>query len=72
MTETLKIIPSSVLDDNEHSWEQPFLRDHMQKLIYLIIENYVDKRLKHESNKMGDLKFRTRMLYNKLTIFKGE
>ena len=49
-----------------------FLRDHRQKLIYLIIENNVDKRLKHESIKMGDLKFRMRMLYNKLTIFKGE
>jgi len=59
-------------DDNEHSLEQEFLDDHRQKLIYLIIQNYLDKRLKHESDKMGDLKFRTRMLYNKLTIFNGE
>jgi len=37
VTETLKIIPSSVLDDNEYFFEQAFLRDHRQTLIYLII-----------------------------------
>ena len=72
VTESLKIIPPSVLDDDNHSSDQEFLNDHRHKLIYLIVQSYIDTRLKHESDKLGDIKFRTRMHNNKMTIFKGE
>lgn len=72
VTETLKILPPRVFDDRKHILEQEPLYDHRQQLIYLVIQNYVDKRLKHESDKVNDLKSRIRMFYNKLTIFKGQ
>lgn len=68
----MKILPPHIFDDGEHMLDQEPLYDHRQQLIYLIIQNYVDKRLKHESEKLNDLKGRVRMLYNKLTIFKGQ
>jgi len=72
VTETLKILPPSILDDYNHVLDQEPLYDHRQQVIYLIIQTYIDIRLKHESEKLGDLKYRIRMHYNKLTIFKGE
>lgn len=72
VTETLKILPYSILDNNNHVFDQEPLYDHRHQLIYLIIQNYVDKRLKYEGDKLNDFKSRVRMHYNKLTIFKGE
>lgn len=72
LTETLKILPHSGFNNNEHLFEQEPLYDHRYPIIYLIIQNYIDLRLKHESNKLCNSKFRVRMMYNKLTIFKGE
>lgn len=72
VTEMLKILPRTILSDNEHLFEQEPLHDHRHQLIFLIIQSYVDLRLKHESNKLYDSKYRVRMFYNKLTIFKGE
>jgi len=72
VTETMKILPPSVLDYNDHIMDQEPLYDHRQQVIYLIIQNYIDKRLKHESKKLNDIKYRIRMYYNKITIFKGQ
>jgi len=72
VTETMKRLPPSVLDYNDHIMDQEPLYDHRQQVIYLIIQNYIDKRLKHESKKLNDIKYRIRMYYNKITIFKGQ
>jgi len=72
VTETFKILPTSILDFNDHILDQEPLYDHRQQVIYLIIQNYFDKRMKHESEKLSDLKYRIRMKYNKLVIFSGE
>ena len=72
VTETVKILPPRVFDDVEHMLDQEPLYDHRHQSIDLIIQNYVHKRLKHESEKLNDLKSRVCMFYNKLTIFKGQ
>lgn len=73
VTETLKTIPPTILRKyDDHEFEQEYLQDHRQQLIYLTIQNYIDKRLKSEAQKLNDIKKRIRMLYNKLTIFKGQ
>jgi len=59
VTETFKILPTSILNYNDHILEEP-LYDHRQQVIYLIIQNYFDKRMKHESKKLSDLKYRIR------------
>jgi len=72
VTETFKILPTSILDFNDHILDQEPLYDHRQQMIYLIIQNYFDKRMKHESEKLSDLKYRIKMKNNKLVIFSGE
>jgi len=72
VSETLKILPISIFENDKHNFEEEPLYDHRHRLIYLIVQNYLDKRLKHENEKMCDLKNRIRMHYTKTTIFKGE
>ncbi|KAJ8672257.1 hypothetical protein QAD02_003516 [Eretmocerus hayati] len=72
ITETLKLLPPSVFLDDEHFFEQEFLSDHRYNLLHLVIKNYLDKRLNHENNILNDSKDRVRMLFNKLTIAKGQ
>ena len=72
LSQKLKILPPTVLQNDNHILDQEFLYDHRQQLIYLIVQNYIDKRLKHENDKLCDKKYRIGMFYNKLTIFKGE
>lgn len=76
ITKTLEILPITILDDNKHYLEQePFsksLLDHRNQLILLIIQKYIDIRLKHESNILQDQRQRIRMQNNKLTIFSGQ
>lgn len=59
---TLKILPPFIFKNDTHSLEQQPLFDHRQQLIYLIVQNYIDKRLKHESDRLDDRKYRIRML----------
>lgn len=61
VSETLKILPPSVFKNDIHNFEEEPLYDHRHKLIFIIIQNYLDKRLKHESEKMCDVKNRIRM-----------
>jgi len=68
ITETRKILPSSILND-EHFQEQEFLLNHRKQLIVLIIQTYLDIRLKHEGTILQDKKQRIRMQNNKITIF---
>lgn len=72
VSETLKILPPATFHNNNHILEPEPLYDHRQQFIYLIVQNYIDIRLKHESDKLNDLKYRIRMYYNKLTIFSGQ
>lgn len=72
ITETLQVLPSSILDDNNHYLEQEILMDHRNQLILLIIQKYIDIRLKHESKILNDQNQRIRMQNNKLTIFSGQ
>lgn len=69
---TLEILPSTILDDNKHFLEQEPFMDHRNQLILLIIQKYIDIRLKHESNILNDQRQRIRMQNNKLTIFSGQ
>jgi len=72
VSKTLQIIPHSVFHHEVHNLEQEPLYDHRRQLIYLVVQNYLNKRLKHESDKLCDVKHRIRMFNNKMTIFKGE
>ena len=67
VTETLKLLPQSILDKDNHVFEQEPLYDHRHQLILLIIQNYVDKRLRHESVTFNDVKELLRIYFNKLT-----
>jgi hypothetical protein len=69
---TLEMLPSTILDDNKHFLEQEPFMDHRNQLILLIIQKYIDIRLKHESNIFKDQRQRIRMQNNKLTIFSGQ
>lgn len=60
VTETLKILPPRLFDDGKHILEREPLYDHRQQLIHLVEQNYVDKRLKHESDKVNDIKSKLR------------
>jgi len=71
ITKTMKILPSSILND-EHFQEQEFLLNHRNQLIVLIIQTYLDIRLKHEGTILQDKKQRIRMQNNKITIFSGQ
>jgi len=71
IAETLQTLPSTILDDSDHHLEQEPFMDHRMQLIVLIIEKYVDIRLKHESKLLNDQSERVRMHNNKMTIFKG-
>jgi len=72
ITKTLEILPSSILNDNKHYLEQELFMDHRNQLILLIIQKYIDIRLKHESKISQDQRQRIRMHNNKLTIFSGQ
>jgi len=72
VSETLKIVLPHIFSNDKHNFEQEALYDHRQQLIYLIVQNYVEERLKHESDKLSDVKYRIRMHNNKMTLFKGE
>lgn len=56
VSETLKILPRYIFDNDTHQYEQEVLHDHRQQLIYLIVQHYLDTRLKHESDKINDVK----------------
>jgi len=66
----MKILSTSVLDYNDHWIKNLYMI--IISIIYLIIQNYDDKRPKHESKKLNDIKCRIRMYYNKITIFKEQ
>ena len=40
VTQSLKILSPSVLDDDNHYLDQEFLNDHRHKSIYLIFQSY--------------------------------
>lgn len=69
MTETLKILPKYILDDNVHLFDFEPLYDHRHSLILLICQTYIDCRMKHESVKKNNILERLRMHINKMTIF---
>ena len=76
VTKTLQILPKSIFisdsDETDHVSEQEFLYDHRTQLIYLVVQTYIDKRLKHETVKLCHSKNRVRIHNNKMTIFSGQ
>lgn len=70
--ETLKKIPSTILDKEEHSVEQDLLCDHRYKLILFILNKYFDIRMHHEGSSLEETIDRIRMRNNKITIFSGQ
>jgi len=72
ITKTLEILPSSILDNNKHYLEQELFMDHRNQLILLIIQKYIDIRLKHESKISQNQRQKIRMQNNKLTVFSGQ
>lgn len=72
ITKILEILPSSILDDNKHYLEQELFMDHCNQLILLVIQKYIDIRLKHENKIIQDQRHRIQIQNNKLTIFNGQ
>lgn len=70
--ETLKKIPSTILDRDGHSVEQDLLCDHRHKLILSILDKYFDIRIHHEGSSLEETVDRIRMRNNKMTIFSGQ
>lgn len=70
--ETLEMLLSSILDDGDHYKSQEPLMDHRNQLILIIIQKYIDLRLKHECMSVRDAIVRCRTMNNKLTHFKGQ
>ena len=60
VTKTLQILPKSIFisdsAETDHVSEQEFLYDHRTQLIYLVVQTYIDKRLKNETDKLCDIK----------------
>lgn len=69
ITETLKILPKNILDDNVHIFDFEPLYDHRHSLILFICQTYLDCRCKYEGEKKDDAIARLRMHNNKMTIF---
>lgn len=69
--ETLKTLPISILSDENHCFQQKPLMDHRNQLILLIIQTFVDIRLKHEGTILKDNEQRMTK-NNKTTIFSGQ
>jgi len=65
---TLRKIPKTIFN-SKHFFD---FKDHRSQLVVLIIQKYINIRLKHESTILKDKNQRIRMQNNKLTIFKGQ
>ena len=72
MMESIKNLPNTILDNNDHVLDQEPLCDHRHKLILIIVQKYIDIRLSHESKRCEEDGERVRMKFNKLTQFLGQ
>jgi len=65
-------VPSYVFDNNDHIFEQSPLFDHRNQVIKLILAQFFNLNLKHESKLLVDSVQRIRMKNNKITLFKNQ
>ena len=72
VTETLKRLPRTILDDGLHLFEQETLCNHQHQLILLILHKYFNARLYHEAVSQEESIERIRMRNNTITIFSGQ
>lgn len=70
--QTSQSLPSHVLYDNKHIFDQSPLFDHRDQVIKLILQKFFNLRLNHESKAFTNCNQRIRMKNNKLTLFQNQ
>lgn len=68
---TLRRLPTNILD-NQNFLDQDPLLNHRNQLLMLIIKKYINMRFVHESHLLNDKINRIKIKNNEITIFSGQ